>query len=184
MIKHINVKPETHKEVDKVRAEEGLKTFDEAIKSLLARPDFTQDELLQLRKLIWGGYEPSEEDCKNIQSAEMKISELIYKNELTECLDDRCKEGRKAGEEFKKKLVEPVIVHNKVDDGPTGVSGDVYGVIRNSKCLSEADAEKANTKLKEYFKRQEEAEKEWRDEMNKSVVKALIDGAEDRKNDH
>jgi len=45
MIKHINVKPETHKEVDKVRADEGLKTFDEAIKSLLARPDFSRDEL-------------------------------------------------------------------------------------------------------------------------------------------
>ncbi len=102
----IHVRPETRKELGRVKNDLELKSLDEAIKSLLARPDFTQEELLQLRKLIWGGYEPSEEDCKNIQSAEMKISELIYKNELTECLDDRCKSGRKAGGELRNKLLE------------------------------------------------------------------------------
>ena len=52
MIKHILVNPETHYEVDKIRAEHKLKTFDEAIKHLLARPDFTEDERVALARSI------------------------------------------------------------------------------------------------------------------------------------
>ena len=49
MIKHINVKENTHYEVDKVRAENKLKTFDEAVQHLLRRPEFTNEELKAIR---------------------------------------------------------------------------------------------------------------------------------------
>lgn len=76
MIKHILVKPETHKEVDKVRADEGLKTFDEAIKSLLARPDFTKKDLSDLMAA-----------CEIVDEEYWDASDLI--NKIKDALKDR-----------------------------------------------------------------------------------------------
>lgn len=45
----IHVRPETHKELGRVKNELELKSLDEAIKSLLARPDFTRDELEEIK---------------------------------------------------------------------------------------------------------------------------------------
>lgn len=92
MIKHINVKPETHKEVDKVRADEGLKTFDEAIKSLLARPDFTRDELLAIRYACGIIDNPVRRDRPELidgcKVASMKAHDAL--NRLDQCAQERC----------------------------------------------------------------------------------------------
>ena len=107
MSKHINVEPETHLEVDKIRAINGHVTFDKAVQALLRRPDLTEAEIHLIAKVMetLDPEKVDEEFYNRGHDIIKKCSEHLHESALAECLDDRCKAGRKAGAKLQEDLL-------------------------------------------------------------------------------
>lgn len=143
---------------------------------------FTQDELGYLKHCIECVLSEWSHDNEEYERGLIKkISELIYKNELAEHLDDKCKSGRHVGEELRKRLLNGKVVLG----GPTEAVESDDSLIDAFKKVEEALkylSEEDTTKLfnsEEYFRIQGETSTEWVQAYNKGVAEARIKAARD-----